>query len=185
MQQELPILSKSIVLVGLMGCGKSALGKRLAKRLEVPFVDIDRHIEQEEKCTVTEMFAKHGEAYFRNAEHAALKYYMQQKEPYIIATGGGVFVAERNRSLIQQYAISLWIKVAYDVLLDRVSQKNTRPLLEQGNKAEILKTLMDERYPIYEKADITVETSNRPHDQMVDKLIAAIIEYNGKKTNDE
>lgn len=178
LMQESPIhIDKSIVLVGLMGCGKTALGKRLAKMLNVDFIDIDRCIEKREKRTVSQIFADKGEVYFRDCEHTILKESLCAK-PMIISTGGGVFIAERNQRIIQEYGVSLWIKVAYDVLLDRVSRKMTRPLLEQGDKAVILKELLDERYPTYAKADITVETSNRPHGQMVEKLIAGIKHYN-------
>lgn len=163
-------LQQTIVLVGLMGCGKSAIGIRLAKQTARPFVDIDKEIEKREAMTIAKIFQKHGEPYFRSCESKVLKELLE-KGGYVIATGGGVFINDENRKLIKQKALSVWIRASYDVLLERVSRKKNRPLLEKGDKGTILRELMDQRYPIYEQADMVVDTTDAPHKVVVSKII--------------
>jgi len=163
-------LEKTIVLVGLMGAGKSSVGRRLAKRLKLPFVDIDEAIESEQKYTVTEIFEKVGEEKFRQFERNKIASELE-KEPHIIATGGGAFINDETRALIKEKAISIWLKPDFEVLVERVSRKKTRPLLEKGDKAEIMKKLMDERYPIYEQADFMIKSNEGPHNQVVEDII--------------
>src|SRR5690606_30559179 len=146
-------LPKTVVLVGLMGCGKTAIGKRLAKQFGLPFFDLDHEIEAEFGCTVSEIFEKHGEPRFRQAEREAILRFMEG-EPCILASGGGAFIQDEIRRLIKEKAISVWLKADLDVLLERVSRKNTRPLLAQGDKREIMQNLIEKRYPIYQEADI-------------------------------
>ncbi len=166
-------LKKSVVLVGMMGCGKSAIGRRLASEIGVEFFDLDIEIEKRENMAIPEIFQKHGEPYFRNLEEEVLNNLISQK-PCILATGGGAFMSEKIRSLVENKAISVWIRADFDVLLDRVSRKNNRPLLEGGDKAKILKDLIEKRYPIYKKADITVDTSTGEHKIVVGRIIEAI-----------
>lgn len=169
-------LTKPIFLVGLMGCGKSAIGSRTAKLWELQFYDMDKVIEQEEGLTVTQIFEEKGEAYFRQKE-LELTERLIKLPPCIIATGGGAFMNENIRSLIQKNAISVWLKADYEVLLERVSRKKTRPLLEQGNKAEILRSLMEQRTPYYEQAHVTVMSDNRPHKAMIKQLKKNILQF--------
>jgi shikimate kinase len=173
-EQSLQI-DKTIVLVGLMGCGKSSVGRRLARFLNVPFTDLDNKIESIANMSITEIFAQHGESYFRQLELDTIKNLLDGS-PMILATGGGTFINEEIRNIIKENAISIWIKADLATLLERVSRKNTRPLLEKGNKKEILKDLMDKRYPIYEQADITVETCDNSHDIVRKRIIEALNE---------
>lgn len=166
-------LKKPIVLVGLMGCGKSAVGVRLAKHLHVSFNDIDKEIERQERMSVSLIFERYGEPYFREKEQQMLETLLQSKAS-VIATGGGVFMSETNRTLIKQYGISVWIRAEFEVLLERVSRKKTRPLLEKGDKATILRQLMDQRYPIYVQADITVDSTDAPQQEVVNAIEQAL-----------
>lgn len=168
-------LDKIIVLVGLMGCGKTSVGKRLAKELNIPFIDLDNQIENMANMSITEIFANRGEAYFRQLELTEIKKTLNGA-PLVLATGGGAFINEEIRALIKEKGISVWINADLNTLLERVSRRNTRPLLENGNKEEILKELIDKRYPIYEQADITVNTSLGSHEVVLHRIIEAIHE---------
>jgi len=167
--------SKTIVLVGLMGCGKSTIGRRLAKALQMPFVDLDNHIENILKMSVTEIFAKYGEESFRAMELGEIKKILVES-PLVLATGGGAFINDEIRNLIKDSAVSVWINADLATLLERVSRRNTRPLLENGNKEEIMQELMEKRYPIYEQADINVHSGHGSHDVVVRKIIEALNE---------
>ena len=167
---------KTIVLVGLMGCGKTAIGKRLAKKLDLPFIDLDHKIEEVEKMSVKDIFAKHGEAYFRKLELETARRILNGGQ-VVLATGGGAFINDEIRTLIKEKCISIWINADLKTLLERVSGKNTRPLLENGNKEEILKDLMDKRYPIYGQADIIVPTSHGTHEIVLRRIIEAIARH--------
>jgi len=164
---------KTIVLVGLMGCGKTAIGRRLAKKLGLPFVDLDQAIEEAAGMSVTDIFAKQGEQYFRQLELEAAKRLMNGKQS-VLATGGGAFINDEIRALVKDRGISVWINADLETLLERVSKKNTRPLLEKGNKEEILKELIDKRYPIYSQADITVPTSHGMHEVVLRRIMEEI-----------
>ena len=168
-------IDKTISLVGLMGCGKSSIGKRLAERLSVPFFDLDKEIEKRENLSVSEIFKEYGEDYFRNKEIEVASDILDG-QICVLATGGGAFINENIRKLILEKSVSIWIKASFEILYERVAKKNTRPLLEVGNKAEILKKLMDERYPIYEEASITVHSTEGPHDKLVDEIIKELKE---------
>lgn len=170
------ILKKTVVLVGLMGCGKSSVGKRLAERLKVPFIDSDHVIEERAGSSITQLFEAKGEAYFRELEYEVLSGILNG-QPSILATGGGAYIQERIRELIHEKAVAVWLNAEFDILLERVSRKKTRPLLEQGNKAEILKNLMDVRYPIYANADIVVASGNGPHSIVVNKVVEELLKH--------
>ncbi len=169
MPQE-PKIDKTIVLVGIMGSGKSAIGARLALKLGLPFVDMDKYIEDREGITISEIFEKHGEPYFRGLEREVIDE-LVAGEPCVLATGGGAFINDEIRALIKKKARSVCIKADFDIILERVSRKNTRPLLEKGDKASILKDLMEKRCPIYEQADIIVDSSEGEHDIVVYRII--------------
>lgn len=173
---QMVILPKTLVLVGLMGAGKSAIGKRLAEQWNVTFVDSDEEIEKREGITVSEIFANHGEPEFRRMEREVIAHDLKFP-PHILATGGGAFIQPETRELIRKEAISVWLKADIEVLLDRVSRKHTRPLLEQGDKRATLEKLMRERYPVYEQADIVVNSDEQPHAAVLDKIAAAVQGY--------
>ena len=164
---------KTIALVGLMGCGKSTMGKRLARAVDLPFIDLDNYIENIAGMSVSDIFAEKGEQYFRALELETIKKIIEG-EPVVLATGGGAFINEEIRKLLKKKAISVWIKADFETLLERVSRKRTRPLLENGDKAEILKDLMDKRYPIYAEADVTVNSISGAQELVLQEIIEGI-----------
>jgi shikimate kinase len=163
-------LRRSIVLVGIMGCGKSAIGSRLAMALEIPFIDLDAEIEKTAGMTISEIFEKHGEPHFRKMEKEIIADILNNKL-CVLATGGGAFMNEETRALIKKIADSVWITADFEILLERVSRKNTRPLLEKGDKGTILKELIEKRSPVYANADIRVDSSSSEHELVVNKII--------------
>jgi len=170
-------LHKPIVLVGLMGAGKSTIGRRLATTLGVTFIDSDNEIVEAAGCSIGDIFEAYGEAIFRDLEQRVLLR-LVSSEPCIIATGGGAFINPTIRSAIKEKAISVWLKADLNVLLERVSRRDTRPLLKTGDKGTILSKLMDERYPIYSEADITIDSNAGLHEAVVDTIMAALQQRN-------
>ncbi len=171
-------LEKSVVLVGMMGSGKSAIGRRLAATLGVPFRDADPEIERAAGCSVNEIFARHGEAAFRDGERKVIARLLDEP-PQVLATGGGAFLDEQTRARIKAEAISVWLKADLALLEERVMRRATRPLLKNGNPREILEKLMCEREPIYAQADITVESDTSPHDEIVKRIVEAVEKRTG------
>jgi shikimate kinase len=165
--------ARPIVLVGIMGAGKTTIGKRFAKHIAWHFIDSDEEIEKAAGCSISDIFSVYGEAIFRDLEKRVLERLLREK-PAVIATGGGAWMQPELRALIKQHACSIWLKADLEVLVTRVSRRNTRPLLEQGDKRAIMKKLMAERYPHYEQADITVNSSNGPHEKVVDAMVQAL-----------
>jgi shikimate kinase len=165
---------KTIVLIGLMGAGKTTIGRRLARKLGLRFRDSDDEISAAAGCTIPDIFEIHGEAIFRDLELRVLDRLMSENEPYVLATGGGAWMTEAVRTLIKEKGVSVWLKADLEVLLDRVSRKNNRPLLERGDKRSILEKLMNDRYPVYAQADITIESDDGAHETVVDSVIDAI-----------
>lgn len=164
---------RTIALVGLMGVGKTTVGRRLAKALELPFADADAEIEAAAGRTVSEIFAERGEAEFRAGERRVIARLLEG-EPKVIATGGGAFVNAETRALLRQRAVSVWLKAELDVLVKRTGRRSTRPLLKDGDPREVLERLMRERYPIYAEADLVVETSDGPHEAAVTAILEAL-----------
>lgn len=164
---------QSLVLIGLMGAGKSAIGRRLGKRLGLPFVDADKEIETAAGKSISEIFADHGEAYFRDGERRVIARLLENG-PIVLATGGGAYMNQTTRDEIADKGISIWLKAGLDVLMERVSRRDTRPLLKAGDPREIMQRLMDERYPVYAGADITIESRNVPHEIIVEEIVDAI-----------
>ncbi|HEX5998811.1 MAG TPA: shikimate kinase [Hyphomicrobiaceae bacterium] len=164
---------RSIVLVGMPGCGKSALGKRLAPRLGLPFVDVDDEIERAAGKSIREIFADHGEADFRDGERKVIARLLAAG-PQVLATGGGALINAETRDNIKREGISIWVKADAALLVRRVAKRNTRPLFEGRDPEVVVKELMDARSPLYATADIVVESRDVPHDAMVDELVAAL-----------
>jgi len=164
---------RSIVLVGLMGCGKSSVGRRLASRLGLGFVDADEEIERVAAKSIVEIFADHGEAYFRDGERRVIARLLSTG-PQILATGGGAFINPDTRAKIRERGVSVWLRAELPVLMRRVSKRDTRPLLKSGDPEATMRDLMANRYPIYAEADITVESRDVPHDVIVNEIIAAL-----------
>jgi shikimate kinase len=161
---------RAIVMVGLMGCGKSAVGRRLAVKLGLPFVDADEEIEKAAGKTIEDIFADHGEPYFREGERKVLARLLRSG-PQVLATGGGAFMNAETRAAIAQCGISVWLKADLALLVRRVGKRNNRPLLKTGDPEAVMQSLMDVRYPIYAEADITVESRDVPHEIIVAEIL--------------
>jgi len=164
---------RTVVLVGLMGAGKSAIGRRLAQRLGLPFVDADAEIERAAGQTIEEIFATHGEAAFRDGERRVIARLLADPA-HVLSTGGGAFMDPLTRALIAERGVSIWLKAELDVLLRRTARRTNRPLLNQGEPAQVLAALMEKRYPVYATADITVESTDGPPDSTVQRVIDAL-----------
>jgi shikimate kinase len=158
---------RSIVLVGMMGAGKSSIGRRLATRLAIPFVDADSEIESAAGMSIPEIFAKHGEPYFRAGETRVIDRLLDGG-PQVLATGGGAVMNQQTRDLIRIKGVSVWLKADLDVLMKRTKRRNDRPL------AEGIKELLPLREPVYAQSDITVQSRDEPHDTIVDEIIADV-----------
>ena len=165
--------SRSIVLIGLMGAGKTAVGRRLASRLDLPFLDADNEIEKAAGESIKEIFAEHGEAYFRKGEQKVIARLLESG-PQVLATGGGGYMNPETRDAIKALGVSIWLKANLRVLMKRVQRRDHRPLLATGDPEAVMKKLMAERDPVYAGADITVESREVPHDVIVGAAIDAI-----------
>jgi shikimate kinase len=165
--------TRSIVLVGMPGSGKSSIGRRLAPRIGLPFVDADAEIEKAAGMRISEIFAKHGEPYFRDGEARVIARLLDEG-PSVIATGGGALVNIGTRELIHKRAIAIWLKAEISVLMRRVRRKSDRPLLKSADPEATLQRLLNEREPIYAEADIVVMSREGPHDAVVDEILAGL-----------
>ena len=164
---------RAIVLIGLMGAGKSCIGRRLAQRLNRPFIDADAEIEKAAGCAVEEIFECHGEAAFRDGERRVIARLL--RDPGIVlATGGGAFMDPRTRAAVREGALSIWLRADLELLLRRTSRRNNRPLLKRGDPREILRRLMRERYPVYAEADVTVEIDDSPPQVTTERVCRAV-----------
>jgi shikimate kinase/3-dehydroquinate synthase len=161
---------RSIVLVGLMGCGKSSIGKRLAVKLGLPFVDADDEIERAAAKTINDIFTDHGEAHFRDGERRVIARLLGNG-PQVLATGGGAFINPETRQRVREKGISIWLRADLPVLMRRVMKRDTRPLLRDGNPEATMRKLIEARYPIYAEADMTVESRDEPHDLAVTEIL--------------
>ena len=162
--------TRSVVLVGMMGAGKSSVGRRLASRLGLPFVDADTAIETAAGMTIAEIFANHGEPYFRAGEARVIARLLDQG-PQVLATGGGAVMDQRTRDLIQIKGISVWLKADLDVLVKRTRRRGERPLVDK------MKELLPLRAPVYALSDITVQSREEPHETIVDEIIVALSKH--------
>jgi shikimate kinase len=164
---------KSIVLVGLMGAGKSSVGKRLARGLGLPFADADDEIVAVAGCSILDIFDIYGEQAFRDCERRVIVRMLQQ-QPRVIATGGGAFMNPLTRSAIKEHAVSVWLRADLETLVERTSRRTDRPLLRGERPRDRLEVLMKERYPVYAEADVVVETSNEPPEVTMQKVVQAL-----------
>lgn len=174
--ETLPLRKRSIVLVGLMGAGKSTVGRRLASQLGMPFSDADTEIERAAGQSIGEIFDAHGEDYFRSGERRVIQRLLSG-DRLVLATGGGAFMNDETRAAISERAISVWLNADYDLLMKRVLRRNHRPLLKQGDPYEIMRNLMEERYPVYALSDICVVAQDGPHSQTVNRIVDALEDY--------
>lgn len=165
--------TRSLVLVGLMGCGKSAIGRRLAARLSIPFVDADEEIVTAAGKSINDIFSDHGEAYFRDGERRVIARLLGQG-PQVLATGGGAFMNEETRANVKANGVSIWLRAELPVLMRRVARRDSRPLLKAGDPETIMRELMATRYPVYAGADITVESRDVPHEVIVAEIVTAL-----------
>jgi shikimate kinase len=173
---------RSVVLIGLMGAGKTAVGRRLANRLDLPFIDADSEIEVAAGASISEIFAEHGEAYFRQGERKVIARLLENG-PQVLATGGGAYMNPDTRANIKAHGLSVWLKADIKVLMKRVGRRDNRPLLTAGDPEKVMKRLMEERYPVYAEADVTVESRDVPHDVIVGAVIDSLADKLGYEAN--
>jgi shikimate kinase len=164
---------RSVVLVGMMGAGKSSIGRRLAARLGIAFVDADSEIETAHRMTIPDIFSTYGEAYFRSGETRVIARLLEGG-PQVLATGGGAFMNADTRGAIGANGISVWLKAEFDVLMRRIKRRQDRPLLKTEDPGATLRTLMAERYPVYAQADLTIQSREVPHEKIVDEIVGAL-----------
>jgi shikimate kinase len=165
--------ARSVVLVGMMGAGKSSIGRRLATRLGIPFVDADTEIEKAAGMSIPDIFATHGEPDFRAGESRVIARLLEGG-PQVLATGGGAFMNADTRAAIGVKGVSVWLKAEIDVLMRRIKRRHDRPLLQTADPAATLRGLMDTRDPTYALADLTVQSREVPHDKIVDEIVLVL-----------
>ncbi|KJC51694.1 shikimate kinase [Bradyrhizobium sp. LTSP885] len=164
---------RSIVLVGMMGAGKSTIGRRMAARLRLPFTDADTEIETAHRMSIPEIFETHGEPYFRDGEARVIARILDSG-PVVLATGGGAFMREETRNRIRERAISIWLKADSDIIMRRVRRRADRPLLQTTDPEATVNRLLVEREPVYQNADLTIASRDVPHDRIVDECLEAL-----------
>lgn len=175
--------TRSLVLVGLMGCGKSSIGRRLATALDLPFLDADDEIESAAKMTIPEIFEQNGEEFFRSREQKVIGRILDSG-PQVLATGGGSFMNPKTRAAIAAQGYSIWLKAELPVLMRRVLKRDNRPLLKAGDPEAVMRGLIEARYPVYALADLHIESRDVPHEVMVAEIISALsaMARQGQKT---
>jgi shikimate kinase len=170
--------ARSVVFVGLMGAGKTAIGRKVAGALGLPFIDSDHEIESVSRMTIPELFERYGEAEFRALEQRVILRLLENG-PQVLSTGGGAFINAQTREAVQAHGVSVWLKADIDLLMERVSKKQNRPLLKNDNPRAVLIRLMEERYPVYALADITVLTRDERKEVIADEAIEALSRHFG------
>jgi len=168
-------LKRTVALVGMMGAGKSSVGKRLALRLDVPFRDADVEIERAAGCTIADIFARFGEAEFRGGERRVILRLLSES-PHVLATGGGALMDPVTRERIAEQAVSVWLRATVDLLVARLARRDTRPLLMRGDPHETITRLLAQREPLYAQSDVIVDCENGPHTDTVERIVAALCE---------
>lgn len=169
----MPRPARTIALVGLMGAGKTTVGRRLAAALHLPFLDADAEIVKAAGRSIEEIFAEHGECAFRRGERQVISRLLNGPV-HVLATGGGAFIDPTTRALMKSRAVSIWLKAPLDVLMKRVEKRDDRPLLKEDDPRAVMERLMAERYPIYAEADITIESIPGPHNVAVNAIVEAL-----------
>lgn len=164
---------RTIVLVGMMGAGKSSVGRRLAKALDMPFVDADAEIEKAAGMSITDIFAKHGEPEFRAGERRVVARLLEE-QPSVVATGGGAWMDDTTRAKVRARGVSVWLKAEIETLLKRVKKRGGRPLLKTGDPEQVLRDLIAIREPVYAEADVTVHSREVPHEVMVSETLGEL-----------
>ncbi len=164
---------RNLIFVGLMGAGKSVIGRMVAQALSIQFIDTDAEIEKVSRMTIPELFVAYGESEFRSLEMRVIGRLLKSG-PRVISTGGGAFINDNTRNLVKKNGVSIWLKADLDVLWERVSKRDNRPLLKTENPRQTLETLMNQRYPIYAQADLIVQSGNVRKEVMVDEVLSAI-----------
>ena len=172
-QAAIPLDQRSIVLVGLMGAGKSTVGRRLATALHLPFFDADQEIETAAGCTISDFFERYGEPAFRDGERRVIARLLAGPR-HVLATGGGAFMDESTRDVIKRLGLSVWLRADIELLMARVAKRQTRPLLQTGDPRATMEKLMAERYPTYAQADVTIESNGGPHDTVVQQILTRL-----------
>ncbi len=182
-------LDKPLVIIGLMGAGKTRIGKQLASSIGLDFYDSDDEIEQAAGMPVSEIFERFGEAYFRDGERRVIERLVDESydasSHYVIATGGGAIMTQETQDLLLSKTHLVWVRADIDVMVERTARRDTRPLLKNGDPREILTTLMNKRYPVYEKADIVVESHNGPVEAVMNQALDKIynfLRYDNRQT---
>lgn len=170
--------SRSIVFVGLMGAGKTAIGRKVSQLLGLPFVDSDHEIEHVSRMTIPDLFAHYGEAEFRALEQRVIERLLKEG-PQVFSTGGGAFMNAQTRAGIAAHGVSVWLKADLDVLMNRVAKKPNRPLLKDPNPRAVMRRLMTERYPVYATADVTVVTRDEKREIIAAEVVAALAQKLG------
>lgn len=168
---------RAVVLVGMMGSGKSSVGRRLAARLGLPFVDADTEIETAAGMSIPEIFAQRGESEFRDGERRVISRILTTRAPLVLATGGGAFMNAETRERIAQLGISIWLKADVDVLMRRVRKRSNRPLLQTADPEATMRRMLAEREPVYALADLTLVSREDPHEVVVEDALAALDRY--------
>ena len=166
-------VDRPIVLIGLMGVGKTTVGRRLAKKLDLPFVDADEEIEKAAGLTISEIFDRFGEDYFRDGERRVITRLLDDHKQ-VIATGGGAFMNVETRNLILSQATAVWLDADIDILVKRVARRDTRPLLKNGDPEQILRKLANERNPVYAQAHVHVVGNDSPHETTVNSILSSL-----------
>lgn len=169
--------TRAVVLVGMMGSGKSSVGRKLALRLGLPFIDADNEIETAAGMTIPEIFAQHGEATFRSGERRVIARLLGENRSLVLATGGGAFMNAETRACIASRGIAVWLKADPDVLMRRVRKRANRPLLQTANPEGTLRTLLAEREPVYALADMTVLSLEEPHEIVVNSVLKGLARH--------
>ncbi|WP_265517610.1 shikimate kinase [Nitratireductor luteus] len=186
--QDIPALvtklgRRSIVFIGLMGAGKTVIGRKVATALDLPFIDSDHEIERVSRMTVPELFSKYGEAEFRSLERRVLARLLKQG-PQVLSTGGGAFMSERTQKAIARSGISVWLKADLETLMHRVAKRQNRPLLHAEDPHAVMQRLMDLRYPVYGHADIIVRTRDEPKETIAAEVLGSLVAHFNKHQNE-
>src|SRR5262249_494548 len=175
---------RAIVMVGMMGAGKSSVGRRLALRLGLPFVDADSEIEQAANASINEIFERHGEAYFRDGERGVIRR-LVDGSPKVLATGGGAFMQPDTRAAIKENAIAIWLKADRDLIMSRVRRRSNRPLLKTADPEAVIDRLIADRHPTYAEADIHIQSRDVAHDVVIDDILAALADHLGREVSEK